>query len=305
MFRTSHQRSVMQKRRSDKISILIVPEDNAEPYSFRLRRGVVKLLYVVGFIFLLHIIVGGVFYWKYSQLNQDNQQLIAFNNQLQEDNKRVIALADQFYSLEKEYQKVRNLLGVDNLAPELGLDSEEQDSRELFDNIVPAVRTESTPRPNLLEYKDRYLLTPRHGKQQEYAENLPTLLPVKGILTQDFQSSGWFGPKRHTGIDIVAKKGTVIRAAGSGTIIFANWTYDLGNLVIINHGNGLFSYYGHNQRILKPEKGFVEKGEPIALLGTSGNSSGPHLHFEIWKDGEPVDPKDYVLAFNEGLTSTN
>jgi len=294
----------MQKRRSDKISILIVPEDNAEPYSFRLKTSVVKGLYVVGVLLLVHIVAGAFFYWKYAELYARHKQVLAYNAQLQEDNKRVISLSDQFYALEKDYQKVRHLLGVERGSVDAADAAGSLESNPLFDNIVPAVRTEQEPRLNVFKKRSGYLLTPRKSKMHEFAENVPTLLPVKGILTQDFQKSGWFGPRRHRGIDIVAKKGTVVHAAGAGSIIFANWTYDLGNLVIINHGDGLFSYYGHNQRILKPEKGYVEKGEPIALLGSSGKSSGPHLHFEIWKDGEPVDPKDYIMAFNADF-STN
>lgn len=291
----------MQKRRSDKISILIVPEDNTEPYSFRLKTKVVKLLYVVAALLLVHIVVGAIFYWKYARLYSYNQTVIAFNTRLQEDNKRVVSLADQFYTLEKEYDKVRHLLGVEKEQPTQATAEDNRLQRPaLVDNILPAVKTDRSA-GEIPEKRGGYLLTPKKSKYHDYAENLPTLLPVKGILTQDFQRDGWFGPRRHTGIDIVAKQGTIIRAAGSGTIIFANWTYDLGNLVIINHGNGIFSYYGHNQRILKPEKGYVQKGEPIALLGTSGKSSGPHLHFEIRKDGEPVDPKEYILAFNESV----
>ncbi len=291
----------MQKRRSDKISILVVPEDNAEPYSFRLKTSYVKVLYGVALVLVVHMIAGGVFYWKYAKLHAETQALMTFNERLQDDNKRVIALADQFYTLEREYQKVRSLLGVENLGAGLETANDSPGASDLFDNIMPAVRTENESRVNLFEHKGRYLLTPKKSKVHDYAGHMPTLLPVKGILTQDFQSNAWFGPKRHTGIDIVAKKGTIIRASGAGTIIFANWTYDLGNLVIINHGDGVFSYYAHNQRILKPEKGVVQKGEPIALLGTSGKSSGPHLHFEIWKDGEPRDPKEYILAFNESI----
>jgi murein DD-endopeptidase MepM/ murein hydrolase activator NlpD len=140
-------------------------------------------------------------------------------------------------------------------------------------------------------------LTTRKRKVDRFPENLPTLLPVEGFLTSDFKKESWFIPKTHTGIDIAAKKGSVVRAAGAGVIIFANWTFDLGNLIIVDHGDGVFSYYGHNQRILKGEKSYVKKGEAIALLGSSGRSSGPHLHFEIWKDGVPVDPKEFILAF--------
>ncbi len=287
----------MKKRRSDKISILIVPEDNAEPYSFRLKKSLVKGLYAVGLLLLVHIFVGAFFYWKYAELFWRHEVLLASNTQLREDNKRVIALADQFYALERDYQKVRHLLGVEQ-GDELGDSGVAFGANPVFDVIVPAVQADRAPSASVFKESRGYLLTPKESRLHNYAENMPTLLPVRGVLTQDFQKSGWFGPRRHTGIDIVAKKGTVVHAAGSGTIIFANWTYDLGNLVIVNHGNGLFSYYGHNQRILKPEKGIVKKGEPIALLGTSGKSSGPHLHFEIRKDGEPVDPKLYIVAFS-------
>lgn len=295
----------MQKRRSNKVSILIVPEDDAEPYSFRLKTRVVKGLYVLAVILLFHIIGGAVFYWKYAKLSGENTELITKNTKLQEDNLRVIELAEQFTALENDYRKVKGLLGVK-------VDEEEQqrdsftsnvESSASFDNIMPAVKTGVQADINVTEKSAQYLLAPQKSKIHNYIENMPTLLPVKGFLTQDYQKDTWFGPKAHSGIDIVAKKGTLIRAAGAGVIIFANWTYDLGNLIIIDHGAGVLSYYGHNQRILKPEGTFVKKGDPIALLGNSGKSSGPHLHFEIWKDGIPVDPKEFILAFNENITT--
>lgn len=289
----------MRNSRSNKISILIVPEGNTEPYSFRLRTGVVKALYGLGFVLLVHIVVGAYFYMQYFELNEAHRGLIVKNTQLREDNKRVIALADQFYALERDYEKVRLLLGVEQgEGIDSGLNDSSFGSNSLFDDITPAVHTEPQSRLGVIERRGLAQFSPKKSKLHDYARSAPTLLPVRGILTQDFQGDGWFGPHRHNGIDVVAKKGTIIRAAGAGMIIFASWTYDLGNLVIVDHGDGLFSYYGHNQRILKPEKGFVEKGEPISLLGNSGKSSGPHLHFEIWKNGEPVDPKDYILAFN-------
>ncbi|MFQ5822703.1 MAG: M23 family metallopeptidase [bacterium] len=289
----------MKKRRSSKISILVVPEDNTEPYSFRLNTRLVKFLYFVGGLLILHIILGAIFYFKYANLNTFNQQLLENNAQLLQDNKRVIALADQLYNLEKEYKKVRNLLGInDDFKPTTGGRIKSNQSTLPLDNIIPPLSTEAESRLNLFESKARYLLSPHKSKLHYYAENIPTLLPVEGFLTSDFNKEGWFFPKTHTGIDIAAKKGTVIRAAGSGVVIFANWTCDLGNLMIIDHGGGILSYYGHNQRLLKSEKNYVKKGESIALLGTSGRSSGPHLHFEIWKDGAPVDPKEFILAFN-------
>lgn len=255
---------------------------------------------------IIHIFVGAIYYWKYADLRHQNKELIAENTQLKEDNKRVIAIEDQFYALERDYQKVKSLLGVKEEEFSLagnGESAEENKMPDIFDNIVPAVSTEPETRASTPGSQGGYFLAPKKSRMHHYSENIPTLLPVKGFLTMDYQKKGWFLPKSHYGVDIAAKKGTVIRAAGAGMIIFSNWTYDLGNLIIVDHGGGILSYYGHCQRILKREKTYVRKGEPIALLGSSGKSSGPHLHLEIWKDGVPVDPKKYILAFNENIAT--
>ncbi len=293
-----------QKRRAKTISILVVPEDKSEPYSFRIKTNIVKVLYVLGVLLVIHIVAGAVFYWKYANLHAYNKSLLTQNHQLREDNKRVIELAQQFNALEQDMRKVRNLLGVDrNTLAQAGLDVNKYEPSLLADRIVPAAKTEVPPPFRLAAANSHHYLMPAKNRSRTLPENIPSLLPVKGFLTQDFQSDGWFSPRTHSGIDIVAKKGTVIRAAGAGAVIFANWTYDLGNLIIIDHGGGILSYYGHNQRILVPERSYVKKGEPIALLGSSGKSSGPHLHFEIWKDGVPVDPKEFILAFSENITA--
>lgn len=290
----------MQSGHSKKISILIVPEDNAEPYSFRLKTSTAKILYVVGALLVVHIIAGAIFYWKYAELLKTNQNLAEFNLQLQRDNKRVIELADKLYSLEMEYRKVRSLLGVEQ-APQSPVNGlvEARSFKQKIESLAPAGQRPGTRSKRFVSTDTRRLLMRRKTKLHNYVQNLPTLLPVVGYLTLDFQKGGWLVPKSHTGIDIVARKGTVIRAAGAGVVIFSNWTLDLGYLIIIDHGNGLLTYYGHNQRLLRPEKSYVQKGEPIALLGSSGHSSGPHLHFEIWENGVPVDPKKYILAFRD------
>lgn len=290
----------------------MVPEDNSEPLSFRLRTSTVKILYVVGAILLVHIIIGAIYYFKYSSLVDYNQQILAHNSQLQEDNKRVITLTNQFSLLEQEYKKVRSLLGVDNDRKNIKVEtngsamySEPSEPSDQPDNLLAAVSNELDEDRGLdfYETRNRVLVANTQSRVDFYPENVPSAMPVKGFLTLDFQKEAWFSAKSHAGIDIVAKKGTVIRAAGSGVVIFASWTTDLGNLVIIDHGGGFLSFYGHNQRILVAEKSLVKKGDPISLLGTSGKSSGPHLHFEIWKEGVPVDPKEYVIDFNEVGTS--
>jgi murein DD-endopeptidase MepM/ murein hydrolase activator NlpD len=90
----------------------------------------------------------------------------------------------------------------------------------------------------------------------------------------------------------------LIIAAADGNVVFSGWTYNDGYVVIMSHTSGFMSLYKHNQTILKSAGSFVRRGEPIATLGTSGTtSSGPHLHFEIWKDGIPVDPSTYMINY--------
>lgn len=286
----------MPMRRTKNIHVLIVPVDNAEPYSFRIKTTTIKALIVLGSLLTVHIILGFVFYWEFAEEYSYNKKLLKLNAQLQEDNKRVLALADQFYALEEDYKKVSSLLGIDiEEKSQIGGRAKTIESALPFENLLSVKK--SGRKPKLYEKDGRFFLSSKKSKIHRYSENIPTLLPVEGFLTLDFKIEDWFLSKTHTGIDIAAKKGSIIRAAGAGIIIFANWTFDLGNLIIIDHGGGIFSWYGHNQRILKGEKSYVKEGEPIALLGTSGRSSGPHLHFEIWKDGIPIDPKEFILAF--------
>jgi len=122
--------------------------------------------------------------------------------------------------------------------------------------------------------------------------SFPLLIPVQGFVTQGFDPS-----RNHFGLDIAAQRGTPVQAPGDGVVVFAGWTYDDGNMLIIAHGGGYLTVYKHNQALLKNELNGVKRGEPIALLGTSGKTSlGPHLHFEVWKNGVPQDPSDYLLV---------
>ena len=107
---------------------------------------------------------------------------------------------------------------------------------------------------------------------------------------------GWYMGRNHFGIDIAGSKGSSINAAGAGIVLLSNWTPDFGNMIIISHGNGLYSYYGHAMRLLVEQGTQVRKGQLIAQMGSSGISSAAHLHFEIWKDGRPLDPEDYLFA---------
>ena len=125
----------------------------------------------------------------------------------------------------------------------------------------------------------------------------PSIIPVKGRTTSGFgyRTSPFTGAREHhKGIDIAAKEGTTIRAAADGVITYAGRKGSLGNLMTIDHGNGIVTRYGHIGKFLKKRGKRVKKGEPIAHVGDTGRSTGPHLHFEVRVNGSPVNPTKYM-----------
>ena len=115
--------------------------------------------------------------------------------------------------------------------------------------------------------------------------------PVNGPVVSGFGMR--FG-RMHEGIDIAASSGTPIYAAAAGTVIHAGWLGGYGNLVVVDHGNGLSTAYAHASAILVGLGQQVSQGETLSLVGSTGNSSGPHLHFEVRVNGSAVDPLFYL-----------
>lgn len=114
--------------------------------------------------------------------------------------------------------------------------------------------------------------------------------PVKGMITEKFNPGN-----KHYAVDIALAKNTPIKATMSGRVIFADWTPNTGNVVIIRHNNGFISVYKHAASITVDENDAVRTGEVIALAGSTGQeSTGVHLHFELWKDGYPIDPGIFI-----------
>ncbi|WP_251958922.1 murein hydrolase activator EnvC family protein [Nostoc commune] len=98
----------------------------------------------------------------------------------------------------------------------------------------------------------------------------------------------------HAGLDFAASYGSTIRAADSGKVIFAGWYGGYGRAVIIDHGNGITTLYGHSSELYVADGQAVERGQAIAAVGSTGLSTGPHLHFEVRQNGTPVDPANYL-----------
>ena len=118
--------------------------------------------------------------------------------------------------------------------------------------------------------------------------------PITGTITSRFGSISSIRSSAHTGLDIGASSGTPIKAAASGTVVWAGRKGSLGNLVVVSHTNGVQTYYGHCSKIYVSAGQTVSQGETISAVGSTGNSTGPHLHFEIRVNGVAYNPQSYV-----------
>ena len=114
--------------------------------------------------------------------------------------------------------------------------------------------------------------------------------PIKGLVIDGFNLE-----ENHFGVDLVAKENTKISAVLEGTVVISHWSSETGFVIGIQHKNDYLSFYKHNSVLLNKVGDYVVAGEHIAIIGNSGElSSGPHLHFELWHKGSPVNPEDYI-----------
>ena len=115
--------------------------------------------------------------------------------------------------------------------------------------------------------------------------------PVDGLITEGFNKK--IG---HFGVDVVSKKGAFISSIDDGMVLFSSWTHEFGYVLVVKHQNSFISFYKHNSEVFKSKGDYVKSGETIAIIGNSGKySTGPHLHFELWKGSSPVNPVNYIL----------
>ncbi|HCA78900.1 MAG TPA: hypothetical protein DEP53_04120 [Bacteroidetes bacterium] len=211
-------------------------------------------------------------------------------------NQRMTVLMEQLLELREYNVKLRTALGEKVVATDSGVavvgsprnekpDGKQADSRE---RTSPDITRAEPLRGTLPSAAIAAMM------QENRQVVFPAVMPAEGYLTRGFDSS-----QRHYGLDIAGSTGSLVRASADGFVVFAGWTSNDGNEIILSHPGGFLTFYKHNQSLLVPSNAAVKRGEPIALLGSSGEtSSGPHVHFEVWKDGVPIDPAGVILNLN-------
>jgi len=205
---------------------------------------------------------------KYRQITLENAQLV-------QDRLKVSQILSDYNQIRQMDQYIRSVLGTDLILPS-GDSTSHGASGFLKSN------------PD----RSRFV-------QISFLENIPISPPLTGYITRGFIDDKVMTSENHYGVDVAAPEGTPIKAAAAGVVVFSNWTNDLGYTVILYHSNGYFSIYGHNQRNSVIEHQYVLRGEVIAYLGNTGKSEGPHLHLEIWREGNPIDPQDLIYSYKK------
>ncbi len=301
----------MAKKRQRRISVLLIPDDNAEPYSFRLNWGLARVMLIIGGIVLLHLVGGIIGYAKLYSTYRENIELERSNTRLLEDNKRVYRLAAQLEDMNKDQSKIMNLLGVEgrnnsnggNVGLAAATENNAREESAQSQTTISQLNSYVAPAESAPVVKGNFLRA-RKNEDAKFSPSWPSFLPVEGYLSRGFERDLLGFSSSHEGIDIAAKQGTLVLAAGAGRVVYAGWHQELGNVIILHHGNDLFSTYGHNERLLVREREQVKRGEAIALVGNTGRSSGPHLHFEIWQDGKAINPLQIILALRDSSIET-
>lgn len=140
------------------------------------------------------------------------------------------------------------------------------------------------------------------SQQKTLLASIPSINPVDGWITSGFgvRMSPFTGEKGyHKGIDVAASVGTPVNSPADGVVVFAGKKEGFGNFVMIAHGYGVVTGYGHNAQNLVVTGQVVKRGEQLATVGQTGRATGPHLHYEIWVNGRVVDPKRFIISGEE------
>jgi murein DD-endopeptidase MepM/ murein hydrolase activator NlpD len=263
-------------KRKGQITFLIVPEDSARSIRRRFSYNTLYVLASIAGICLIAFAFMAMNYGRVYYKALKAEVLERKNVKLEEQYQKIALMERELTQLKKTDQKIRKVLGSD-LAPG-------PPKLSTSGNGVLSEHTES-PLGGMSQTANA---VERADTTARLLEGFPTTWPVRGWSSRPFSSD-------HTGIDIAAPTGTPIVATTSGTVKRAGWDDRYGNIIEIDNDQGFTTVYGHNSRLLVEEGERVKKGDVIAFVGSTGLSSAPHVHYEVWLKGKPVDPLRYLV----------
>jgi len=306
----------MRKRAERSWTVMLVPHGAGASRAVELSHTVVKTFVGIGSVVLLVIAVLGVAAIARGVNITRNRALERENRILADEvgrmRTRLVGLRDTIDRIGEREQELRLLAGLTPIDPGVqqggiggpsGTWSERDSLAALGSNGEQALAARMDVdglirRADILvrSVSEAYDSLSKH--QARFAAT-PSIMPTKGWLTSAFARERVHPilhlARPHEGIDVSAPMGAEIEAAAAGVVTDVRWEEGYGNLLTIDHGYGLVTRYAHCSKILVARGQRVKRGQKIALVGSTGLSTGPHLHYEVWVNHKPVDPIKYVL----------
>ncbi len=285
MSRKKGEKKAFTKKLLHKYRLVILNEDTFEErLSFKLTRLNVFILVGISAIVLIALTTLLIAFtpireyipgYSSKKLKKQADELLTQTDSL----KTVIDINEQ------QYISIRKVLTGDIKTIEFDKDSIDDTSDSTNEITIEPSKEDSLLRATV-ERQDKYNLFESEDTTVDFA----LFPPVKGVI-----SSGYDSELKHYAVDVVTEKDEPVKAAADGTIIFASWTADTGHVLIIEHTNDLITVYKHNASLSKEQGDLVKAGEVIATVGNTGElTTGPHLHFELWNNGYPINPTNYI-----------
>lgn len=270
--------------------IILNEESHEEQVSFRLNR--INVLVVVALLSFF-IICSTYFTLVYTPLREyflPSEKQIEVN-----DLEEIYNLTNQIEELETRIDDndlyIRNLKAVlsgEAAFPEIVVENDEISTSVDLRKVDLSPKKEDLELRKEIEEEEMFSISIDQDTQESGSL---LFTPVKGIIT-----SGYDPKENHLAIDVAAQQGEAIKSVAMGTVVFTDWTPETGFVVIVQHQMGMISVYKHALTVYKKMGDVVKKGEVIAAVGNTGEfTTGPHLHFELWIDGSPVDPQQYIV----------
>jgi murein DD-endopeptidase MepM/ murein hydrolase activator NlpD len=266
------------KRAMTPVSIMVIPHGNPKPLRLKIPAiGILLslLLLAVGAVQICGVVINGL---KYPFLVN---QVEYYDKQFSQWNSTVTALRE----VETDFRKAFSFKSRDQILENIDTSyTGSIDIQTLMKELQRTVETVDEIKDYLRIQKDLYLATPKG-------------FPVEGNVSSPFgmRENPFSGDKSfHSGVDISASPGTPIRATADGIVIHSGRTQFSGYLVVLEHGHGFKTIYAHNKKNLVKMGQTVKRGEVIAYVGSTGKSTGPHVHYEVWEKGKSVNPKKYL-----------
>jgi len=304
------QKKSRRKSASSRLTMIIIPQSVERPLRFSVSRTALRIIAIIAVVFVVTSVGVAVSYGtkqaEYHRLDAIKEESQRKDETIQLMEEQIQAIEEQQERLAKKQAEIKKMMGIQQdevpvttegsgggkggSGPELELQSE-----HTGDSFMLAQQVK-----NQLDLQEKELddLLARVNNDKKYFRSLPNQWPCAGEISSPY---GWrdspFGGRSesfHDGIDIANDVGTEVVAAADGKVIFAGWQPVYGRTVMIDHGYGLVTKYAHNSALLVEEGDRVTKGQVIARMGSTGRSTGPHLHFTIFKWDETIDPLIYL-----------